>query len=382
MSERDVAIVGIGLSPFGRHDASGLDQGVFAAREALRDAGIEWKDVGIAFGGSTDAGNADAIGARLGLTGIPFTNVANGCATGGSSLACAVSAVRSGAADVALAVGFDKHTRGAFNAKPRDWGLEDWYGETGMMLTTQFFALKTQRYLHEHGLSEDVLSLVAERAFRNGAATPTAWRREAIPLERIASSMPVNPPLRKFMFCNPAEGGAALVLCKASIARRFTARPVLLKAVSVRTRDHGSFEVFAPGLAREIAPSVTVAASKGAFEEAGVGPRDIRVIQIQDTDAGTEIMHMAENGFCAHGEQERLLRDGSTEIGGRMPINTDGGCLANGEPIGASGLRQVHEVCLQLRGEAGARQVPGGPKLGYTHVYGAPGVSAVTVLQC
>jgi acetyl-CoA acetyltransferase len=90
---------------------------------------------------------------------------------------------------------------------------------------------------------------------------------------------------------------------------------------------------------------------------------------------------MAENGFCADGEQERLLRDGETEIGGRMPVNTDGGCLANGEPIGASGLRQVYEVCLQLRGDAGPRQVPNNPRLGYTHVYGAPGISGVTILQ-
>jgi acetyl-CoA acetyltransferase len=124
-----------------------------------------------------------------------------------------------------------------------------------------------------------------------------------------------------------------------------------------------------------------VTASKAAYEQAGVGPGDIDVIQIQDTDSGSELIHMAENGFCEHGEQVALLERGETEIGGRLPINTDGGCLANGEPVGASGLRQVVEVCTQLRGQAGARQVPGRPRLGYTHVYGAPGVSAVTILQ-
>jgi acetyl-CoA acetyltransferase len=149
----------------------------------------------------------------------------------------------------------------------------------------------------------------------------------------------------------------------------------------VRTRHHGSFEVFSPALAAQQAPSPTVTASRAAFEQAGVGPRDIDVMQLQDTDSGSEIIHMAENGFCEHGEQERLLRDGETEIGGRLPINTDGGCLANGEPIGASGLRQVIEIYTQLRQEAGRRQVPGNPRLGYTHVYGAPGVSGVTILQ-
>jgi acetyl-CoA acetyltransferase len=183
------------------------------------------------------------------------------------------------------------------------------------------------------------------------------------------------------MFCNPAEGGAALVLCPARIAKRFQSKPVIVKAAVVRTRHHGSFEVFSPALAAEQAPAPTVTASRAAFEQAGVGPRDIDVIQIQDTDSGSEIIHMAENGFCEHGEPELLLRGGDTEIGGRLPINTDGGCLANGEPIGASGLRQVIEICSQLRQEAGRRQVPGTPRLGYTHVYGAPGVSGVTILQ-
>lgn len=379
---QDVAIIGIGLHPFGRHDTlTGRAQGAIALRAALKDAGIGWESVGIAYGGSHDAGNADALCNDLGLTGLPFINVANGCATGGSALASAVAAIRSGSAEFAVAVGFDKHPRGAFNPHPRDWGLPDWYGETGLMLTTQFFALKTRRYMHEHGITEDSLVRVAQRAFRNGALNPQAWRRREMSYAEIAESMPVNLPLRQYMFCNPAEGGAALVLCPAEIAKRYHPKPIIVKAAVVRTRHHGSFEVFSPALAAQQAPAPTVTASRAAFEQAGVGPRDIDVLQLQDTDSGSEIIHMAENGFCEHGEQERLLRDGETEIGGRLPINTDGGCLANGEPIGASGLRQVIEICTQLRQEAGARQVPGDPRLGYTHVYGAPGVSGVTILQ-
>jgi acetyl-CoA acetyltransferase len=114
---------------------------------------------------------------------------------------------------------------------------------------------------------------------------------------------------------------------------------------------------------------------------AGIGPEDVDVIQLQDTDAGAEVIHLAENGFCADGEQEALVADGALEIGGRLPVNTDGGLLANGEPIGASGLRQVHEVVLQLRGQAGNRQVPGTPKVGYTQLYGAPGTAGVSILS-
>jgi acetyl-CoA acetyltransferase len=367
---------------FGRFDGvSGRQQGAHAVREALKEAGLTWDAVQVAYGGSQDAGNADALCNDLGLTGVPFINVANGCATGGSALASVIAAIRSGAAEIGVAVGFDKHPRGAFNPKPKDWGLEDWYGETGLMLTTQFFALKTRRYMHEHGISEDALVRVAQRAFRNGALNPNAWRQQELSHEEIATSSPVNLPLRKYMFCNPAEGGAAVVLCSADVAKRYQAKPILVRAAVVRTRHHGSFEVFSPALAAKQAPAPTVTASQAAFAEAGVGPGDIDVMQLQDTDSGSEIIHMAENGFCQHGEQERLLRDGSTEIGGRLPINTDGGCLANGEPVGASGLRQVIEICQQLRGEAGRRQVPGAPRLGYTHVYGAPGVSGVTILE-
>jgi acetyl-CoA acetyltransferase len=129
------------------------------------------------------------------------------------------------------------------------------------------------------------------------------------------------------------------------------------------------------------APSPTVDASKAAYEVAGIGPEDVDVAQLQDTDAGSELIHLAENGFCADGEQEKWIADGATEIGGRLPVNTDGGLIANGEPIGASGLRQVYEVVLQLQGRAGDRQVPDNPQVGYTHLYGAPGASAVSILS-
>jgi acetyl-CoA acetyltransferase len=193
--------------------------------------------------------------------------------------------------------------------------------------------------------------------------------------------MMVNDPLTKYMFCSPSEGGVALVVCRADQAHRYTDKPVLIRGAVLRSRRYGSFEVFAPSQALEHTPGPTVDAAAAVFEMAGVGPADIDVAQLQDTESGAEIMHMAENGFCEHGEQEHMLLNGETQINGRLPVNTDGGCIANGEPIGASGLRQIHENVVQLRGEGGARQVPGEPKLAYSHVYGAPGISAVTILQ-
>jgi acetyl-CoA acetyltransferase len=378
----DVAIVGIGMHQFGRTDGvSGMEQGVVAVRRALADAGVQWDDMQFAVGGSASAGAADTIVSKLGLTGLQFTNVSNGCATGGTALFTAASAIQAGIYDVGIAVGFDKHERGAFRVNTQSAGLGDWYGASGLALTTQFFGMKINRYMHEHGITQRTLAKVAAKAFRNGAQNPMAWRRKPVPEEEILDADMLSYPLTKYMFCSPAEGAVALVLCRADVACRFTERPVYLRAAVIRSRRFGSFEVLAPSLALEPAPGPTVDASRAAFETAGIGPEDIDVAQLQDTEAGAEIMHMAENGFCLDGEQEQLIAAGATEIGGALPVNTDGGCLANGEPIGASGLRQVYENALQLRGEAGLRQVPGEPRVAYTHVYGAPGISGVTILS-
>ncbi|MET0458423.1 MAG: thiolase family protein [Ilumatobacteraceae bacterium] len=376
----DPAIVGIGMHAFGRHPISGREQGAVAARRALVDAGIEWSDVEYAFGGSSAAGAADTLVSDLGLTGVPFINVANGCATGGSALISAYNALQAGAAETVMVIGFDKHPRGAFDPVPADYGLGDWYGETGLMLTTQFFGMKIQRYMHEHGISKEALAKVAAKAFRNGAKNPNAWRRTPMSEDQILEATMIADPLTQYMFCSPAEGAVALVLTTAERAAQFGTTPVFLRSAVLRSRPFGSFEVFNPALADERGNSPSVAAASKAFEAAGIGPSEIDVVQVQDTESGAEIMHLAECGFCADGEQEDLIRSGATELDGSMPVNTDGGCLANGEPIGASGLRQVHESVVQLRGDGGERQVAGDPRTAFTHVYGAPGISACTVL--
>jgi len=182
------------------------------------------------------------------------------------------------------------------------------------------------------------------------------------------------------MFCSPGEGAVALVLARGARVKELSSKPIYLRSAAFRTRRFGSFEVFSPSIPIETGPSPTSEAAAAAFEQAGVGPDDVDIAQLQDTESGAEIMHLAETGLCQDGEQEALIRTGATRIGGRLPVNTDGGCLACGEPIGASGLRQVHEVALQLRRDAGERQIPGPARVGFTQVYGAPGVSACTVL--
>ena len=230
------------------------------------------------------------------------------------------------------------------------------------MVTTQFFALKIQRYLHDHGLDARLLGEIAAKALRNGSITPHAWRRKPMSVDEIMNATMVNDPLTSYMFCSPSEGGAAVVLMSTERARQVSDRSIEIKALEFRTRRFGTFEVFSPWLAPEITDGATVHAARAAFETAGVGPDEIDVAQLQDTEAGAELMHLAECGFCEHGDQARLILDGELEIGGRLPVNTDGGLIANGEPIGASGLRQVIECVLQLQGRAGDRQVPGAPQ--------------------
>jgi len=378
----DVAIVGVGLHPFGRFPGvSGIEMGATAIRRALADAGVEWRDIDFAFGGSYEVDNPDAVVALLGLTGLPFTDVYNGCATAASALALAADTIRLGDHGLGIAVGMDKHLPGAFSADPRQYACPSWYGELGQFVTTKFFGMKINKYMQDHGISHSTLAKVVAKNLRNGALNENAFRRKPMTEEEILRSPMLNYPLTQYMFCSPDEGAAAVVLCRAEDARRYTDKPIYLRATTVRTRRLGAFEVHSPWLPVEETVGPTVDASRAAFERAGLGPEDVDVVQLQDTDAGAEVIHLAENGFCADGDQEALVAGGALEIGGTLPVNTDGGLLANGEPIGASGLRQVHEVVRQLRGQAGARQVPGNPKVGYTQLYGAPGTAGVSILS-
>ena len=378
----NVAIVGVGMHPFGRFPGkSAVTMGAAAVRDTLADTGATWTDVQFAFGGSYEVDNPDTVVTLLGPTGIPFTNVYNGCATAASSIDLAAKMIAFGAYDVGIAVGMDKHPARAFSADPIEYALPAWYGQAGHFMTTKYFGMKINRYMHDHAISHSTLAKVAAKAFRNGALNPNAFRRKPLTEEQILESPILNYPLRHYMFCAPDEGAAAVLLCRADIADRFTSTPLFVRATAVRTRQAGAFEVHGTWATTPVIDGPTVQASRAAFELAAIGPDEVDVVQLQDTDAGAEVIHMAENGFCADGEQEELLARGETEINGRLPINTDGGLLANGEPVGASGLRQVFELAQQLRGTAGDRQVPGNPRVGYAQLYGAPGTAGVTIIS-
>src|SRR4029078_5851180 len=316
----DVAIIGVGLHPFGRFaGVSGIEMGAVAIRKALEDAGVEWKDIQVAFGGSYDGDNTDDVVALMGLTGIPFTDVYNGCATAASALTLAANTIRLGDSGLGPGVGMDKHLPGAFSGDPQDYACPSWYGELGHFITTKFFGMKINKYMYDHGISRQTLAQVAAKNSRNGSLTPNAFRRKPLSEEEILGSPMLHSPLTQYMFSSPDEGAAAVVLCPADKAHRYTDTPIYLRATTVRTRRLGAFEVHSPWLPVEETPGATVDASRAAFEMAGIGPEDVDVIQLQDTDAGAEVIHLAENGFCADGDQEALVASGALEIGGAPP---------------------------------------------------------------
>jgi acetyl-CoA acetyltransferase len=376
---REVCVIGVGLHAFGRFgDKEVIEIGREAVVSALADAGINWNQVEAAYCGTVFAGPmaGNKVLGRVGLTGIPIMNLENACASGGSALRAAYQAIAGGFCDVALAFGMEKMPRGFIAGNP-----DDWFATTGLAVNPQYFALKARWHMANFGTTEEQLVRVSVKNHRNGALNPFAMYRREMSFEEIANSQMVNDPLRLLMLCAPNEGGAAVVLSTKEVAKQQTTKLIRLAAVVLDSPLYGTVEV--PHIsvsARVESPTVTMTASKEAYTAAGIGPEDIDLAELQDTDSASEIIYSEEIGLCQRGEGGRLLDEGATEIGGRIPVNTSGGLLSKGEPLGASALGQVAEIVWQLRGEAGPRQVQDA-RVGLTHVYGAYGNCAVSILQ-
>lgn len=376
---REVYVLGVGLHPFGRFgDKDVIEIGREAVINAISDAGLPWQKVGAAYCGTVFAGPmaGNKVLARVGLTGIPIMNVENACASGGSALRAACQSIAGGFCDVALAFGMEKMPRGFIAGN-----VNDWFAVMGLAVNPQYFALKARWHMANFGTTEEQLVQVSFKNHRNGALNPFAMYRKEMSFDEIAQSPMVNDPLRLLMLCAPNEGGAAVVLATKEIAKQHTTKLIKLAATVLDSPLYGTAEV--PHIsvsARVEAPTVTMTAAHEAYCEAGIGPQDLDLVELQDTDSASEIIYSEELGLCERGEGGKILAEGATEIDGRIPVNVSGGLLSKGEPLGASALAQVAEVAWQLRGEAGTRQVKDA-RVGLTHVYGALGNCAVSVLH-
>jgi acetyl-CoA acetyltransferase len=376
---RAAEVTGIGIHPFGRfEDKTVTDLGVAAVRDALRDAGDPTFQA--AFCGTAYAGVAaghKVLGA-LSLTGVPIVDVEAGCASGGAALMLAAGAIRAGQYDCALVFGIEKMPRGII----RSSFFEAWREEAGLAATPAYFALRAQRLMRESDVTKDQLAQVVVKNRAHGVQNPNAMFRSEVTTEQVLGSRVVCEPLHLWMLCSPNEGAAAVVLRAAPPSSGARSR-VTLEAAALRSHLPGSvLSEGTPlsGLADDDVDPPTTLAARDAYEEAGVGPDDLDVVECQDTDAARELLSYEELGLCPKGDAGKWVAEGVTRLGARLPVNPSGGLLSKGEPLGASALGQVVELVTQLRGGAGPLQVDGA-RVALGHTVGRGANASVVILR-
>jgi acetyl-CoA acetyltransferase len=373
-----VDIAGVGIHPFGRFEGVTLTaMGVAAVRQALEEAGVARGGFQAAYCGTAYGGVATGhkvLGA-LGMTGPPIVDVEAGCASGAAALMLGRAAIDAGQYDTVVVLGVEKMPRGII----RSSFFDAWQEEAGFAATPAYFALRAQRFMRSSGVTKEHLAEVVVKNRRHGSSNPNAMFRSEVETADVLASRVVCEPLHLWMLCSPNEGAAAVVLRRRhGAATRQRARPAVL-------RSHLPGAVLSEstpmaGLADDTIPTPTTLAATDAYEAAGLGPRDLDVVECQDTDAARELMSYEELGLCAPGGAAEMLEAGVTSLGGRLPVNPSGGLLSKGEPLGASALGQVVELVHQMRGEAGARQVHGA-RVGLAHTVGRGANAGVIIVR-
>lgn len=379
----EVVIQGIGIHPFGRFDTGYEEMGAAAARAALRDANVEWRQIQAAYLSRMylPATSAARIFRRLGSTDISVMDIEAACASGGVALRQAVLAIRSGEIDLALVLGCEKMPRGFMDPAML---YSPWQIELGAAVNPAYWAIRASRHMHDWGTTEQQIARVAVKSHRNSVHNPHAMYRKPFSLEEILNSPLVCDPIRLLEICAPNDGAAAVVIASAKRAAEIglTGPTIGISAIAhTIARYSADFRCPADSMSATVNnPGPTEVTAKKAYELAGMGPDDIDCFEVQDTDAFSEIECYEDLGLCAPGDGGRLIDEGVTEIGGAKPVNMSGGLISKGEPVGASHLGQIVEIIFQLRQIAGARQVEGA-RTGLAHVLGAGGNCAVTILK-
>src|SRR3954454_8789558 len=372
-----VEIAGIGLHPFGRFEGKTVtEMGVAAVRDALADAGVDRRGFEAAFCGTAYSGVAAGhrVLDTLGATGGPIVDVEAGCASGGAALMMAAGAIAAGQYDTVLVFGMEKMPKGII----RSSFFAPWQEEAGLSPAPAYFALRAQRLMRESGVTKQHMADVVVKNRANGVNNPDAMFRKEVTVDGVLGSRLICEPLHLWMLCSPNEGAAALVL-RAADANNGGVR---VAAAALRSHLPGNVLSEATpmsGLIDDDVPAASTLAANAAFEEAGLGPSDVDVVELQDTDAARELLSYEELGLCPTGDAAKLVEEGATRMGGRLPVNPSGGLLSKGEPLGASALGQLVELTRQLRGEAGPRQVEGA-RVALGHTVGRGANASVVIL--
>lgn len=375
---RRVFVIGVGMHPFGNEGIPATDMGYVAGVAALDDAGIDFPEVGALYNGYIGGGITAGVhlAKDLGLTGLPVTHVENASATGSSAFGEAVHAVAGGRVDVAMALGFDDMNRMGGLGRSGRGGL----GAEDVMLPAAFFAMWATRRMHEVGTTVETFAAIAAKNWNHARQNPMAQRRadHEMTVEEVLASTMISYPHTSKMACAAGGGGAAAVVASEDVARRLGGPMIEVVASQQRSETYTDGHVF---LGAVIGPAqMTRDTAADAYEQAGLGPRDLDLVQVHDAFPIEELVYYELLGICGDGEGDKLVVTGETSLGGRIPFSTDGGLTARGHPGGPTGLAQIHETVLQLRGGAGPRQVEEA-RTGLCHMAGAGSVCVVHILQ-
>ncbi|MGO9885079.1 MAG: thiolase family protein [Solirubrobacteraceae bacterium] len=375
---REVLVAGAGIHPFGRFDYGYREMGEYAARECLRDAGVAPEDLDMVFVANVGAEMAKGhnIMDRVARIGKPVINVEAACASSGSALFLASRLIESGGADVVLCLGVEKAPKGFVAAS----GFEPWQIENGLGVNPVYFAIQAQELMAAADVTVEDLADVSVKNHRHAVDNPNAMFRKAVTRGEVLASKEICPPLTLLMLCAPNEGAAAvLLMSRREATHRGLTGLISLAGIGLVSRGPDDWFVPAPSYPAG-KTSLTSRAAELALADAGIGIADVDLIECQDTDAASELIAYSDLGLCEPGGEAALLRIGATAASGRIPVNVSGGLLSKGEPLGASGIGQVHELVQQLRGRCGPRQLDD-PRIGLGHVMGAGHNSCVVVVQ-
>ncbi|MFF2851163.1 lipid-transfer protein [Streptomyces sp. NPDC058001] len=373
----DVAVLGAGMHPWGKWGRGFVQYGTVAARAALADAGVDWRDVDAIVGADTVRGGypgyvAGATFAKaLGWQGARVSSVYAACASGAQAVQAARAQILSGLAETVLVVGADAAPKGFFRPAGGDRPDDpDWLRFRVLGATNPtYFGLYARRRMAVHGDTLDDFAQVKVKNAAAGALNPYARYRKRVTADEVAASAVVADPLRLLDICATSDGAAALLLTSVDFARRHgVADPVRIRAVSTVTPRYPNTVLDLPDIATDSAAGVDPGAesetfrasiARAAYEEAGIGPQDLSLAEVYDLSTALELQWYEDLGLCAEGQGAKLLREGATAPGGRIPVNASGGLASFGEAVPAQAIAQVCEVTWQLRGVAGERQIEG-----------------------
>jgi len=394
-ADRDIAILGVGMHPWGKWGRSFIEYGIDASQAALADAGIGWDDIDFVAGADTIRNGypgyiaGATFSQALGWKGNRVSSCYAACASGAQALNIARAQILAGMADVVLVVGADTTPKGFFapvgGDRPDD---PDWLRFRLLGATNPtYFALYARRRMELYGATREDFAQVKVKNAKAGVANPNARYRKEVTVEEVMSSPTVADPLRLLDICATSDGAAAVVLSSLDYARTKTTSPVRIAAISTVTPTYPQTVIEMPNFATDsaavVAPpphSFRDAIARAAYEEAGLGPDDVDLAEVYDLSTALELDWYENIGLCKEGEAEKLLRDGDTTIGGRVPVNPSGGLASFGEAIPAQAIAQVCELTWHLRGQAGDRQVEGA-KVGITANQGLFGHGSSVIVK-